>query len=80
MLQADIYRFRVKCGKIKVNLEDNIMKNQAKFTEYREKYPEFHYRSFKVREDAQAIYLEYEFEIPGLAKFNPNLKILKNLF
>lgn len=53
------------------------MKNQAKFTEYREKYPEFHYRSFKVREDAQAIYLEYEFEIPNLAKFNPNLKILR---
>lgn len=77
MLQVDIYRFGVKCGKMKVNLEDNIMKNQAKFTEYREKYPEFHYRSFKVREDAQAIYLEYEFEIPGLAKFQPCVKILK---
>lgn len=53
------------------------MNNQAKFTELRSKYPEFHYRKFKVREDAQAIYLEYEFEIPNLAKFNPNLKILK---
>lgn len=53
------------------------MKNQAKFTELRVKYPEFHYRSFKVREDGEAIYLEYEFEIPNLAKFHPNLKILK---
>jgi len=53
------------------------MKNQAKFTELRAQYPEFHYRSFKVREDAQAICLEYEFEIPNLGKFHPNLKILK---
>ncbi len=53
------------------------MKNQAKFTELRTKYPEFHYRKFKVREDAEAIYLEYEFEIPNLCEFHPNLKILK---
>lgn len=53
------------------------MENQAKFTELRAKYPEFHYRKFKVREDAQAIYLEYEFEILNLGKFNPSLKILK---
>lgn len=53
------------------------MKNQAKYTELRAKYPEFHYRSFKVREDAQAIYLEYEFVIPNLCEFHPNLKILK---
>lgn len=53
------------------------MENQAKYTELREKYPEFHYRSFKVREDARAIYLEYEFEILNLAKFSPKLQILK---
>ena len=53
------------------------MDMSLQFKQYREKYKEFHFNSYLVTDDDDAIYLEYEFEIPGLTKFNPKLKILK---
>lgn len=53
------------------------MGKSLKFKELREEYKEFYYNSYKVTEDNEYIYLEYEFEIAGLTKFNPTLKIDK---
>ena len=53
------------------------MDKSLQFKEYREKYKEFHFNSYSIKEDNTAIYLEYEFQIPGLTTFNPKLKILK---
>ncbi len=53
------------------------MDKSLQFEEYRSKYKEFYYNSYSLHEDNEAIYLEYDFEIPGLASFNPKLKILK---
>ena len=53
------------------------MDNSLKFQEYRNKYKEFYFNNYSVKEDSQAIYLQYEFEIPNLTKFNPQIKILK---
>lgn len=53
------------------------MDNSIKFAEYREKYKEFHYNSYLIKEDDEALYIEFEFEIPNLTKFNPKIKILK---
>ena len=56
------------------------MDNSSNFEEYRKKYTEFHYNSYNLLEDSEAIYLDYEFEIPNLTKFNPSIKILKKDF
>ena len=56
------------------------MDKSQQFNEYREKYKELvesYYNSYSINEDDEAIYLEYEFEIPGLTKFTPKLSILK---
>ena len=53
------------------------MDKSSEFIEYRKKYNEFYYNSYSITEDDEAIYIEYEFEIPNLTKFNPKLKILK---
>ena len=53
------------------------MDKSIEFNEYREKYKEFYYNSYEIREDDEAIYLEYDFEILNLKKFNPKLRILK---
>lgn len=53
------------------------MDKSVQFNEYRNKYKEFYYNSFSLTEDSEAIHLEYDFEIPGLSKFSPKLKILK---
>ncbi len=53
------------------------MDNSIQFKQYRKEYEEFHFNSYAIKEDNEAIYLEYEFEIPKLTKFNPRLKILK---
>ncbi len=47
------------------------------FKEYREKYKEFYFNKYSVREDDKKIYLEYEFEILGLTKFTPQIEIIK---
>ena len=53
------------------------MDNSIKFEEFRNQYNEFLYNDFHVSEDDNGIYLKYEFEIPGLTMFNPQIKILK---
>jgi len=53
------------------------MDKSSQFKQYREIYKEFHFNSYSIKEDDKIIYLEYEFQIPGLTKFNPKLKIPK---
>lgn len=53
------------------------MDKSVQFNDYRNRYKEFCYNSFSLTEDSEAIYLEYDFEITGLSKFSPKLKILK---
>lgn len=53
------------------------MDKTKQFKQYREMYKEFYYNSYLINQDKEAIHIEYEFEIPGLTKFNPKLKILK---
>ena len=50
------------------------------FYELREKYPKFIYNDYKISEDKEKIYIEYEFEIENLSKFNPKIEILKKNF
>ncbi len=53
------------------------MDKSKQFDEYRNKYKEFYYNKYSIKEDEHTIYIEYEFEIPELAIFHPQLKILK---
>ncbi len=53
------------------------MDNSLKYIEFRERYKEFYYNNYSISEDDDGIYLDYEFEIPELTKFNPKIKILK---
>ena len=53
------------------------MNNFLKFTQYRENYTEFYYNNYSISEDSETIYIEFDFEIANLAKFNPKIKILK---
>lgn len=53
------------------------MDKSLQFKQNRERYKNFYYNSYNVKEDEQAIYIEYDFEIPELTKFNPKLKIMK---
>ncbi len=51
--------------------------NQEKFLKFRQEYPAFYYRSYQVKEEEDFYLLEYLFEIPSLAKFQPTIKIYK---
>lgn len=53
------------------------MDNSQRFIELREKYKTFSYNSFEIKEDEKEIYITFEFEIEGLKKFNPTIRILK---
>lgn len=53
------------------------MDKSLKFKVLREEYKEFYYNSYEITEDDESIYLEYEFEIARLTKFNPTLRIAK---
>ena len=53
------------------------MDKSKQFKEYREKYKEFYYNNYTIKEDEEAIHIEYEFEIANLAKFTPKIRILK---
>ena len=53
------------------------MDKSLQFIKYRELYKEFYFNKYLIKEDNDSIYLEYEFEIPNLTKFNPSIKILK---
>ena len=46
----------------------------------RKEYPVFYYNSYNIVDEGSNIKIEYEFEIPGLTKFNPVTKILKKDF
>ena len=53
------------------------MDKSLEFDKFRSEYKEFYYNSFSLTEDGDAIFLEYDFEIPGRTNFNPKIKILK---
>lgn len=53
------------------------MDNSLKFEQYRKEYKEFIYNSYSLTEDEEAIYLQYDFQIPKLTSFSPKLRILK---
>lgn len=53
------------------------MDKATQFKQYRQMYKEFYYNSYLIEEKEDAIHIQYEFEIPGLVKFNPKLRILK---
>ena len=46
----------------------------------RKEYPKFIYNDYKIGEDNEKIYIEYDFEIENLTKFNPKIEILKKKF
>lgn len=53
------------------------MDKSIEFSENREKYKYFYYNSYSISEDEQTIYIEYDFEIPNLTSFKPQIKIKK---
>lgn len=55
----------------------DVVDNKKKFIELRERYPEFCYNGYDWKEDAEALTLMFEFEVPGLATFTPQTRILK---
>ena len=50
------------------------------FNTLRKEYSKFIYNDYKISEDEEKIYVEYDFEIEGLSKFNPRIEILKKAF
>ncbi len=50
------------------------------FFELREKYPNFLYNYYKIEENNEKVFVEYEFEIENLTKFHPRIEILKKKF
>lgn len=42
-----------------------------KYRKFRESYPQFIYNGYTINEDNEKINIEYDFEVPGLSKFNP---------
>jgi len=51
--------------------------NQNLYHELREKYPEFIYSGYSITESGHALNLDFYFEIPGLARFQPHWEIDK---
>ncbi len=50
------------------------------FNDYREKFPEFEYNFYSINDDGENIVIKYKFEICGLEKFEPTIKIAKKNF
>ena len=48
-----------------------------KYNELREKYPLFYYHGFKIEDNDNELFITYDFEIKGLERFNPTLKVPK---
>lgn len=44
------------------------------YSELREQYPEFIYKSFTCENRGETLFVRYHFEIPGLAEFKPELE------
>lgn len=53
------------------------MDNNTRVNELRNKYTEFRYKNYSINEDEENIYIEYNFEITNLCKFNPTITIKK---
>ena len=53
------------------------MDNNTRVNELRSKYTEFRYKSYVIDEDDDNIYLQFNFEITNLSKFNPIITIKK---
>ncbi len=49
-----------------------------KFLEYRREYPEFYYHDYEILEEENHLHIFYDFEIPGLCSFHPEIRIPKN--
>ncbi len=60
-------------------MENNLsaMRPVDKYTLFREKYPEFFYRSFDIEVTEKEIQLTFHFSIPGLADFAPQWTLPK---
>ena len=48
-----------------------------KYNELREKHPLFYYHGFKIEDNDNELFITYDFEIKGLERFNPTLKVPK---
>lgn len=48
-----------------------------KYNEYRNLYPKFYYHGYDIKDNGDNIFITYDFEIEGLMRFNPTLKIPK---
>ncbi len=48
-----------------------------KYNEFRSSYPEFYYHGFRLEDKQEEIFITYDFEIKGLMRFSPTLKIPK---
>lgn len=53
------------------------MDRSLQFNQFRKQYEVFSYNNYKIRETKEEIVIEYEFEIQGLTKFHPTLRIQK---
>lgn len=49
-----------------------------KFNELRNDYPLFYYHGFKIDDKKEELFITYDFEIKGLARFNPTLRVPKS--
>ena len=50
-----------------------------KYNEFRLQYPDFYYHGFDVVDNGDHIFVTYDFEIKGLMRFNPTLKVPKTV-
>ena len=50
-----------------------------KYNEFRNMYRTFYYHGFKVEDNTDHIFVTYDFEIEGLMRFNPTLKVPKRV-
>lgn len=48
-----------------------------KYNEFRKSYPEFYYHGFKIEDKKDELFITYDFEIKGLMRFSPTLKVPK---
>ena len=48
-----------------------------KYNELRLKYQNFYYHGFDIKEEEKNLFITYDFEIEGLMRFNPTLKVPK---
>ncbi len=48
-----------------------------KFNELRNNYPLFYYHGFKIDDKKEELFITYDFEIKGLTRFNPTLRVPK---